>query len=157
VKAFTIPGLLMVLSMAQSFAGFIPRVLNDRDFVALPWNRGYYMISSDSGKWWNWGLVRAPVEEPTMFTHGFGDDAIAIPFDAQGRVAFAPVYIYTIRPENYERQRLAALFEGLSTKANVGSLFGRPTIQTRVRGYEVWYYQIGVYNPFEDYSDGREH
>jgi hypothetical protein len=115
------------------------------------------MISSDSGKWWNWGLVRAPVEEPTMFTHGFGDDAIAIPFDAQGRVAFAPVYIYTIRPENYERQRLAALFEGLSTKANVRSLFGRRTIQTRIRGYEVWYYQIGVYNPFEDYSDGRGH
>jgi hypothetical protein len=115
------------------------------------------MISSDSGRWWNWGMARAPVEEPTMFTHGFGDDVVAIPFNARGQVAFAPVYIYTIRPENYERQRLAALFEGLSTKANVRLLFGRPSIQSSVRGYEVWYYQIGVYNPFEDYPDGIGH
>jgi hypothetical protein len=42
----------------------------------------------------------APVEEPRMFTQGYGDDVIAIPFDANGRVTFAPVYIYTIRPEN---------------------------------------------------------
>jgi hypothetical protein len=109
------------------------------------------MISSDSGKWWKWGMARAPVEEPTVFTHGFGADAIAIPFDAGGRVTFAPVYIYTIRPENYQRRRLAALFEGLSTKADVRLLFGRPEFQSRVRGYEVWYYQIRVYNPFEEF------
>jgi hypothetical protein len=157
VKALTLSGVLIVLSMAHSFAGFMPHILNDRDFVALPWNRGYYMISSDSNKWWKWGLARAPVEEPRMFTHGFGDDAIAIPFDERGRVAFAPVYIYTITPEDYERQRLAALFEGLSTKVDVRLLFGRPTIQSRVRGYEVWYYQIRVYNPFEDYPGGRGH
>jgi hypothetical protein len=44
-------------------------------------------------------MARALVEEPTVFTHGFGADAIAIPFDAGGRVTFAPVYIYTIRPK----------------------------------------------------------
>ena len=153
MKALTITGVLIVLSMAHSFAGFVPRVLNDRNFVALPWNRGYYMISSDSGKWWHWGLARAPVEEPRMFTHGFGADAIAIPFDARGRVTFAPVYIYTITPEDYQKQRLAALFEGLSTKADVRLLFGRPAIQSRVRGYEVWYYQIRVYNPFEEFPN----
>jgi hypothetical protein len=157
VRALIVPCVLTVLSMAHSFAGLMPRLLNDRDFVALPWNRGYYMISSDSGKWWQWGLVRAPVEEPRMFTHGFGNDAIAIPFDARGRVAFAPVYIYTIRPEDYERLRLAALFEGLSTKADVRSLFGRPVIQSRVRGYEVWYYQIRVYNPFEEFPGALGH
>ena len=42
----------------------------------------------------------APVEEPRMFTQGHGDDVIATPFDANGRVTFVPVYIYTIRPEN---------------------------------------------------------
>jgi hypothetical protein len=126
VKALSLSAVLIALSMAHSFAGFMPHVLNDRDFVALSWNRGYYMISSDSGKWWHWGLVRAPVEEPRMFTHGFGDDAIAIPFDARGRVTFAPVYIYTITPEDYERQRLAALFEGLSTKADVRLLLVDP-------------------------------
>ena len=157
MTSLTVPGVLIVLLTVQSFAGFVPRILNDRDFVALPWNRGYYMISSDSGKWWHWGLVRAPVEEPRMFTHGFGDDAIAVPFDARGRVSFAPVYIYTITPEDYQRRRLAALFEGLSTKADVRLIFGRPTIQCRVRGYEVWYYQIRVYNPFEEFPDAHGH
>ena len=90
-----------------------------------------------------------------MFTQGFGDDAIAIPLDASGRVAFAPVYIYTIRPEGWERLRLAAIFEGVTTQADVRALFGRPTIQTRVRGYEVWYYEIRVHNPFEEFPDIR--
>ena len=111
------------------------------------------MVSSDSGKWWRWGLVRAPVEEPTMFLQGYGNDAIAIPFDASGRVTFAPVYIYTIRPEDFQRRRLAALIEGVTSQAEVRSLFGRPEIQGRVRGYEVWFYQIRVYNPFEQFPD----
>ena len=111
------------------------------------------MVSSDSGKWLRWGLVRAPVEEPTMFLQGYGDDAIAIPFDASGRVTFAPVYIYTIRPEDFQRRRLAALMEGVTSQAEVRSLFGRPAIQGRVRGYEVWFYQIRVYNPFEQFPD----
>jgi hypothetical protein len=84
VKSLTIVGVLLVLSMAPGYAGLMPRALNDRSFVALPWNRGYYMISSDS-------------------------------------------------------------------KADVRLLFGRPEIQSRVRGYEVWYYQIRVYNPFEEF------
>ena len=98
-------------------------------------------------------MLRAPVREPTMFMHGYGDDAIAIPFDASGRVTFAPVYIYTIRPENFQRQRLEALTQGVTTQAEVRSLFGRPAIQSRVRGYEVWFYQIPVYNPFEVFPD----
>jgi hypothetical protein len=153
MKPSILLSVLLTLGLPHSFAGLIPRVSNDRDFVDLGRNRGYYMVSSDSGKWWHWGLVRAPIEEPKMFTHGFGDDAIAIPFDARGRVAFAPVYIYTISPEDFQRRRLAALFEGLTTQTDVRSLFGRPTIQTRIRGYEVWYYDIRVYNPFEEFPD----
>ena len=68
----------LALGLANSFGGLIPRVPNDPNFVTLGRNRGYYMVSSDSGKWWRWGLVRAPVEEPRMFTHGFGD-AVPIP------------------------------------------------------------------------------
>jgi hypothetical protein len=109
------------------------------------------LVSSDSGKWWHWGLTRAPVEEPRMFTHGYGDDAIAIPFDANARVAFAPVYIYTIRPENVQKRRLEALIEGVTSQAEVRKLFGRPEIQSNVRGYRVWYYEITVYNPFEEF------
>jgi hypothetical protein len=95
----------------------------------------------------------APVEEPRMFTQGYGDDVIAIPFDANGRVTFAPVYIYTIRPENSQRRRMEALTEGVTSQADVRRLFDRPTIQKRVRGYEVWFYEIRVYNPFEEFPD----
>jgi hypothetical protein len=75
-----------------------------------------------------------------MFTQGYGDDVIAIPFDANGRVTFAPVYIYTIRPENSHggadgRCHLAG---------RCSTAFDRPTIQKRVRGYEVWFYDPGL-------------
>jgi hypothetical protein len=144
---------VLALSVARSFGGFIPRVSSDPDFVPVGKNRGYYMISSNSGKWWRWGLARAPVEEPKVFTHGYGDDAIAIPFDTNGRVAFAPVYIYTIRPENVQKRRLEALMEGVTSQADVRQIFGRPTIQSRIRGYQVWYFEIKVYNPFEEFPD----
>jgi hypothetical protein len=146
---------LLVFAVGNSFGGFIPRVSSDPDFVPVGKDRGYYAVSSDSGKWWRWGLARAPVEEPQVFTHGYGDDAIAIPFDTNGRVAFAPVYIYTIRPENQQKRRLEALFQGLTSQADVRQIFGRPTIQSSVRGYKVWYYEIQVYNPFEEFPDIR--
>ena len=153
MKRFIIWCAFLTQSLAHSFAGPIPRVSNDRDFVAVGHHGGYYMVSSDSGKWWRWGLVRAPVREPKMFMQGYGDDAIAIPFNARGRVTFAPVYIYTIRPEKVQRRRLEALIEGVTTQAEVRSLFGRPVVQSRVRGYEVWFYEIPVYNPFEVFPD----
>jgi hypothetical protein len=145
----------LALSTANSFSGFIPRVSNDPDFVAVGKKRGYYLVSSDSGRWWRWGLARAPVKEPAVFTHGYGADAIAIPFDSNGRVAFAPVYIYTIRPESVSQRRLEALFEGVTTQADVRQIFGRPAIQNSVRGYSIWYYEIQVYNPFEEFPDIR--
>ena len=95
------------------------------------------------------------MKEPAVFTHGYGDDAIAIPFDANGRVAFAPVYIYTIRPESVSQRRLEALFEGVTTQADVREIFGRPVIQSSARGYSIWYYEIQVYNPFEEFPDIR--
>jgi hypothetical protein len=153
MRRSSILSLLLALSVARSFGGFIPRVSNDPDFVAVGKNRGYYMVSSDTGRWWRWGLARAPVEEPKVFTHGYGDDVIAIPFDTQGRVAFAPVYIYTIRPENVEKRRLEALIEGATSQEDVRRIFGRPAIQGNVRGVQVWFYQIEVYNPFEEFPN----
>ena len=144
---------LLGFSPACCFGGVIPWVSSDPDFVSVGKHRGYYMVPSDSGKWWRWGLARAPVEEPRMFTHGNGTDAIAIPFDTNGRVAFAPVYIYTIRPENEQRRRLEALVQGVTSQADVRQIFGRSTIQGRLRGYQVWYYGIQVYNPFEEFPD----
>ena len=144
---------LLALSGWSAFGAFIPRVANDPEFVVIGKNRGYFMVSSNSGLWWSWGMARAPVEEPKVFTHGFGKDVIAIPFGANGKVAFAPVYIYTIRPENEQKQRLAALFQGVTSQADVQQIFGRPAIQDTARGYRVWYYEIQVYNPFEEFPD----
>jgi hypothetical protein len=151
----TILTVLLALSVAQSFGEFIPRAPGDPDFVPVGKYRGYYMVSSDSGKWWKWGLARAPVEDPKVFSHGFGDDVVAIPFDAKGRVLFAPVYIFTIRPENLQKRRLAALYQGVTSQAEVQRIFGRPAIKGSVRGYQVWFYQIEVYNPFEEFPDIR--
>src|ERR1700722_5947092 len=153
MKRSNVLSILLVLSVTRCLGGFIPRVANDPDFVAVGKNRGYYMVSSDTGRWWRWGLARAPVEEPKVFTHGYGDDVVAIPFDTQGRVAFAPVYIYTIRPENVEKRRLEALIEGATSQEDVRRIFGRPAIQGNVRGFQVWFYQIEVYNPFEEFPD----
>jgi hypothetical protein len=152
---FIIFSAFLILLGECTFGGFIPRVSGDPDFVQVGRNRGYYMVSSNSGKWWRWGLARAPVEEPTPFTHGYGDDVIAIPFDGNGRVAFAPVYIYTIQPENEQKRRLEALFQGVTPQSDVRQIFGRPAIQASLRGYQVWYYDIRVYNPFEEFPDIR--
>jgi hypothetical protein len=152
---FIILTAFLILLTGGSFGGFIQRVSGDPDFVQVGRYRGYYMVSSDSGKWWRWGLARAPVEEPEPFTHGYGDDVIAIPFDANGRVAFAPVYIYTIRPENEQKRRLTALFQGVTSQVDVRQIFGRPAIQASFRGYRIWYYEIQVYNPFEEFPDIR--
>jgi hypothetical protein len=159
VKRLLAIGGCSFLLASQLLAGLIPYVPNDRDFVRSGPKSGFYAISSDSSRWWNWGLVRAPVEEPTPFNHGYGTDAIAIPFNRNERVGFAPVYIYTIRPESLQEQRLAAIVPGVTTATDVARLFGRPAIKAQVRGTSVWYYEIRVFNPFQEYQgsggDGR--
>ncbi len=146
-------GALAVLVAATGHAGLVPRKANDRDFVSAGKDHGYYMVSSDSGRWWHWGLGRAPVVEPTPFTHGYGDDVIVIPFDANDRVAYAPVYIYTILPDSFQQQRLEAVTVGVTAQADVRRIFGRPDIQGAAGSYKVWFYQIRVYNPFEEFPD----
>jgi hypothetical protein len=144
---------LVALVAATGHAGLVPRTANDRDFVSAGKDQGYYMVSSNSGRWWHWGLGRAPVVEPTWFTAGYGDDVIVIPFDANDRVAYAPVYIYTILPDSFQKQRLQAVTIGVTGQADVRRIFGRPDIQGTAGAYKVWFYQIRVYNPFEEKPD----
>jgi hypothetical protein len=142
-------------SLGTALCGMVPSVVGDRDLVQAGPHRSYYKVSVDSKKWWDWGLGGAPVEEPSMQNRGHGDDAIAIPFDVRGRVAFAPVYIYTITPEQYEEARLQRLYQGLTTKEDVLHLYGGVRQIRRVGGYEVWYYQIPVWNPAEEQWSGH--
>jgi hypothetical protein len=109
-------GLFLLGSLGTALCGMVPRVPGDRDLVQASARQSYYRVSVDSKKWWDWGLGGAPVEEPSMQNRGYGWDAIAIPFDTRGRVAFAPVYIYTITPDANEEARLQRLYQGLTTK-----------------------------------------
>src|SRR5258706_6933960 len=127
----------------------VPGVAGDGDLVQSGSRQVYYKVSVDSKKWWDWGLGGAPVEEPSMQNRGYGWDAIAIPFDARGRVEFAPVYIYTIIPEAFEEARLQRLYEGITTMADVLSLYGSVREVRHVSGYEVWYYRNRVWKPAE--------
>jgi hypothetical protein len=153
-KEILVSGFLLV-SMSTAFCGMVPRTAGDRDLVQSGPHQSYYKVSVDSKKWWDWGLGGAPVEEPSMQNRGHGWDAIAIPFDARGRVAFAPVYIYTITPEYFEEARLRRLYQGITSKADVLNLYGGVREVRHVGGYEVWYYQIRVWNPAEEQPFGH--
>jgi len=155
MKQVTLVVACAALNATVSAAGWIPAASSDPHLVRWGRNRGYYRISADSRQLWDWGLGRAPVEQPSMLTRGRGNDVVAIPFDASGQVAFAPVYIYTIVPETFEENRLLRLVQGVSTKADVQALYGRVPLIRRVNGYEVWYYQISVFNPFEELPSGQ--
>jgi hypothetical protein len=144
---------MAIMTAATGQAGLVPHAANDPNFVSLGTRGGYYMVTSNSGRWWRWGLGRAPVVEPTPFTGGYGDDVIVIPFDAKGRVTFAPVYIYTIRPDSWETRRLDSVILGSTSQAQIRQIFGRPDIQGSAGGYKVWFYQIRVHNPFEEFPD----
>ena len=154
MKRLVLAAIFSGLLHTPVLAGLVPQIPNDPGLIHLGPKQSFYQISSDSGKWWDWGLVRAPVEEPTVFNHGYGTDAIAIPFDMDGRVTFAPIYIYTIRPETSEEALLGKLIQGVTTQNDVRRIYGTP-IRAKVRGYEVWYYEIRVHNPFDDMQGGR--
>jgi hypothetical protein len=133
------------------FAGTTVREPN-RSFVAeFAGSPAFYAISSDSGKWWEMGLGRAPVEEPTPFNHGRGTDVIAVTFDSRGYVASRPVYIYTISADSDQERKLNALRRGTATTKTAESLFGRPSMKTEVHGQTVCFYEISVYNPFVEF------
>jgi hypothetical protein len=155
MKKKMLVGLVILAPLATGFGGIVPRIAGDRDLVQTGPRQSYYKVSVDSKKWWDWGLAGAPVEEPSMQNRGYGWDAIAIPFDSRGKVAFAPVYIYTIIADRYEENRLRRLYEGITSKADVLNLYGTVRQVRRVAGYEVWYYQIRVWNPFEEQQGGR--
>ena len=154
MKCLILVAVYVALIATVGAAGFVPAGPGDPHLVQWGRNRGYYRISADSRELWQWGFGRAPVEQPSMLNRGRGNDVVAIPFDARGRVAFAPVYIYTIVPETFEENRLLRLVQGISSKADVQALYARIPLQRRVNEYDVWYYEIRVFNPFEELPSG---
>jgi hypothetical protein len=136
--------------LEQSQAGFLPRLPDDPGYVQLSPRCSFYVVSVDSAEWRRFGLVGAPVVEPSRFNQGEGVDVLAVPFDRTGRVAFAPTYIYTIQPEQYRLQKMRGLVQGLTSKTDAEQLFGSTPLKRRIRGYEVWFFEFRVRNPFEE-------
>ena len=134
----------------QSEAGFLPRHPQDPNLVQFSPNCSFYVVSVDSGEWRRFGLVGAPVVEPSRFNQGEGSDVLAVPFDRSGRVTFAPVYIYTIQPEQYRLRKMRGLVQGYTSKADVEQLMDARPMKRWVRGYEVWFFEFRVRNPFEE-------
>jgi hypothetical protein len=154
MKKEALTGVFLLSLLGTALGGFIPGVTGDRDLVQSSPHQAYYRIPVDSKKWWTWGLGGAPVEEPSPQNRGYGWDVVAIPFDARGRVEFAPVYIYTIVPEAFEEARLRRLYEGITTELDVLHLYGSVREVRHIAGHEVWYYQIRVWNPAEELPSG---
>ena len=134
----------------RSLAGFLPQLDGDPNLVRYSPRCSVYVVSVDSGKWWRFGLVGAPVVEPSMFNQGEGADVLAVPFDRSGRVTFAPVYIYTVLPEQFRLRTMRGLVQGYTSKADVEQLMWSTPLKRWIRGYEVWFFEFRVRNPFEE-------
>jgi hypothetical protein len=154
MKRQILVSLFLLGSLGTAFSECVPHLASDPDLIQSSPHQAYYRVSVDSKKWWAWGLGGAPVEEPSPQNRGYGWDVVAIPFDARGRVAFAPVYIYTIVPEAFEEARLRRLYEGITTKSDVISIYGSVREVRHVAGCEFWYYRIRVWNPAEELPFG---
>jgi hypothetical protein len=136
--------------VVQSKAEFLPRLPHDPNYVQLSARSSVYVVSVDSPEWRRFGLVGAPVVEPSRFNQGEGVDVLAVPFDRAGRVAFAPTYIYTVRPEQFRLQKMRGLQQGVTSKTDVEELFASTPLKRQIRGYEVWFFEFRVRNPFEE-------
>src|ERR1700757_1541273 len=132
-KAQFVLAMIAMGLLDRSEAGFLPRRLNDPNLVHFSPNCSFYVVSVDSTQWYRFGLVGAPVVAPSKFNQGEGVDVLAIPFDPTGRVTFAPVYIYTIQPEQYRLRKMRGLVQGYTSKTDVEQLMDAKPIKRRIR------------------------
>jgi hypothetical protein len=145
---------LLVGSLGSALGGLVPDVTGDTDLIRSSPHQAYYRVSVDSKKWWIWGLAAHRWEEPSPQNRGYGWDAVAIPFDGRGKGRVrSRLYLHN-HPGSIEEARLRRLYEGITTKADVLSLYGSVREVRHVAGYEVWYCQIRVWNPAEELPSG---
>jgi len=140
--------LLATIAAAQSWH-------DDSRYVSLGPRTGYYIVRPGSNLSRQLGLESAPISDTSdPFRHGYGADALAFQFDRAGRLLRAPAYVVQAQPNNFYTSRLGIFIRGKSTAAEVQSIFGRfRKMEQRPDGF-IGYYEIEVYNPFED-SWGR--
>jgi hypothetical protein len=138
--------LLVTAATAQSWH-------DDSRYVPLGPRTGYYIVRPGSHLSRQLGLEGAPISDTAdPFRHGYGADALAFQFDRAGRLLRAPAYVAQAQLNNFYTSRLGIFIRGKSTAAEVRSIFGNfRRIEQRRDGF-IGYYEIEVYNPFEDQS-----
>jgi len=126
---------------------------DDSRYVPLGPRTGYYIVRPGSNLSRQLGLEGAPTSDTAdPFRHGYGADALAFQFDRAGRLLRAPAYVVQAQPNNFYTSRLGIFIRGKSTAAEVQSIFGRfRRVEQRRDGF-IGYYEIEVYNPFENHS-----
>jgi hypothetical protein len=126
---------------------------DDSRYVRLGPRSGYYVVRPSSHLSRQLGLEGAPISDTSdPFRHGYGADALAFQFDRAGQLLRAPAYIAQAQLNNFYTSRLGVFIRGKSTSAEVQSIFGRfRRVEQRPDGL-IGYYEIEVYNPFEDMS-----
>ena len=136
--------LLASLAAAQSWH-------DDSRYVPLGPRSGYYIVRPGSHLSRELGLEGAPISDTAdPFRHGYGADALAFQFDRAGRLLRAPAYVAQTQVNNFYVSRLGIFIRGKSTATEVQSIFGRfRKVEQRRDGF-IGYYEIEVYNPFED-------
>src|SRR6478735_9369499 len=138
-----------------TIATFAPAAAWDDDshYVSLGPRSGYYVVRPGSPLSHQLGLEGAPTSDTAdPFRHGYGADALAFQFDRAGRLLRAPAYIVQAQPNNFYTSRLGIFIRGKSTAAEVQSIFGSfRRVEQRRDGF-IGYYEIEVYNPFENHS-----
>ena len=126
---------------------------DDSRYVSLGPRTGYYIVRPGSHLSRQLGLESAPISDTSdPFGHGYGADALAFQFDRAGRLLRAPAYVAQAQLNNFYTSRLGIFIRGKTTAAEVQSIFGRfRNMEQRPDGF-IGYYEIEVYNPFEDQS-----
>lgn len=81
---------------------------------------------------------------------GYGADALAFRFNRAGILAAPPAYVVQGLPNEFYLRRLGPLVRGRSSFQEVRAFFGRPnSVERRSDGFNC-YYDLPVYNSFED-------
>jgi len=126
---------------------------DDSRYVSLGPRTGYYIARPGSRLFHQLALDRAPISDTAdPFRHGHGSDALAFRFDRGGKLLTAPAYVAQAQVNNFYTSRLGSFIRGKSTVADVQAMFGRfRRTEQRSDGF-IGYYEIEVYNPFEDQS-----
>jgi hypothetical protein len=124
---------------------------DDSRYVSLGRRTGYYIVRPGSSLFHQLGLEGAPISDTAdPFRHGHGSDALAFRFDRGGQLLTAPAYVAQAQVNNFYTSRLGSFIRGKSTVADVKSMFGRFRRTEQRRDGFIGYYEIEVYNPFED-------